>query len=67
MIGDRDIVNVGDGLTRMEVETRAAEVACKILRKEGRRLGKGRNGLTRDEVDKGVCIPLSGESCLPIA
>ena len=43
MLGEREIVNVGDGLTRMEVETRAADEACQILRKEGRRLGNGRN------------------------
>ncbi len=41
-VGERDIVEVGDGLTRMEVETRAADEACKILRREGRRLGKGK-------------------------
>ena len=46
-VGEREIVNVGDGLSRMEVETRAADEACKVLRREGRKLGKGR-GQTMD-------------------
>ncbi len=55
-VGDREIVNVGDGLTRIEIETRAADEACKTLRMEGRRLGKGRNGIAGGKVDREVCI-----------
>lgn len=39
-IGDREIVQVGDGISKMEVETRAAAEAILILGKEGRRLPK---------------------------
>lgn len=52
MLGEREIVNVGDGLTRMEVETRAADEACKILRTEGRTLGKGRNDTAHEVEDE---------------
>ena len=50
-VGERDIVTVGDGLSRMEVETRAADEACKILRREGRRLGKGRTQTVDEEIE----------------
>ena len=36
----------------MEVETRAADEACRILRREGRRLGKGRNKV-QEKVEEG--------------
>ena len=37
MVGEREVVSVGDGLSKMEVQTRAAEIACDVLRKEGKR------------------------------
>ncbi|KAL8841622.1 MAG: hypothetical protein Q9170_000836 [Blastenia crenularia] len=39
-VGDREVVRVGDGISVMEVETRAAEVAVRILKVE--RLGMGK-------------------------
>lgn len=42
MIGEREVAQVGDGLSKMEVQTRAAEMACEILRKENRGPGKSR-------------------------
>lgn len=33
IVGERPIVRVGDGLSTMEVQTRAADVACSILRR----------------------------------
>ena len=57
-VGEREIVESGDGFTRMEVETRAADEACKILKKEGRRLGKGKGWRVElkrgDEVEEEV-------------
>ena len=57
LMGDREIVNIGDGLARMEVETRAADEACKILRREGRKLGKGRNTLAEEGAVEVSTIP----------
>ena len=42
MVGEREVVHVGDGLSPMEVQTRAADEACTILRAEGRRARGGR-------------------------
>ena len=44
MVGEREVVHVGDGLSPMEVQTRAADEACVVLRKEGRRARGGRGG-----------------------
>jgi len=38
MVGDREAVRVGDGLSVMEVQTRAADEACRIMRREGRKI-----------------------------
>lgn len=38
MLGERLLVQVGDGLSVMEVQTRAADAACKLLRAEGREI-----------------------------
>lgn len=35
LVGDREVVSVGDGRVAMEVQTKAADAACRILRKEG--------------------------------
>ena len=48
-VGEREVVEVRNGLTRMEVETRAADEACRVLRGEGRRVGKGRKSWRGDE------------------
>lgn len=42
MVGDREIVRVQDGISVLEVETRAAAEAVQILELEGRRLPKRR-------------------------
>ena len=42
MVGEREVLHVGDGLSAMEVQTRAADEACVILRAEGRRARGGR-------------------------
>lgn len=39
-VGEREIVQVRDGISRLEVETRAAAEAVRILEMEGRRLPK---------------------------
>ena len=39
-VGDREVAACGDGLKTMEVQARAAELACQVLREEGRVLGK---------------------------
>lgn len=39
-VGDREVAACGDGLKMMEVQARAAELACQVLREEGRVLGK---------------------------
>ncbi|KAK4697136.1 endoribonuclease Dicer, partial [Lecanoromycetidae sp. Uapishka_2] len=38
MVGQRQVVRVDDGLSVMEVQTRAADAACKVLRGEGREI-----------------------------
>lgn len=43
-VGERPIVRVGDGLSPMEVETRAADETCSILRRERSTSGKGSSG-----------------------
>ena len=43
-VGERPIVRVGDGLSTKEVETRAADVACSILRRERSVSGNGGSG-----------------------
>ena len=45
LVGEREVVKVGDGLGLMEVQTRAAEKACNILRME--------RGNSRGERSKG--------------
>ena len=35
VIGNRNVVGVGDGLSVLEVQTRAADEACKVLKGEG--------------------------------
>lgn len=42
MVGEREVAHVGDGISAMEVQTRAADEACVILRREGRRARGGR-------------------------
>ncbi len=42
IVGERELVRVGDGLSPMEVQTRAADEACKIMRAEGRKARGGR-------------------------
>ena len=42
MVGEREVLHVGDGLSAMEVQTRAADEACVVLRAEGRRARGGR-------------------------
>lgn len=37
LVGEREVGRVGDGLSKMEVQTRAADLACTVLRKEGKR------------------------------
>ena len=37
LVGKREVGRVGDGLSKMEVQTRAADLACTVLRKEGKR------------------------------
>lgn len=44
IVGERTIVRVGDGLSTMEVQTRAADVACSILRRERSLSGHGGSG-----------------------
>ncbi len=39
IVGERSIIRVGDGLSTMEVQTRAADEACKVLRQEKSILG----------------------------
>ena len=41
IVGERPILSVGNGLGTMELETRAADEACKILRRERSMAGKG--------------------------
>lgn len=41
IVGERQIVRVGDGFSTMEVQTRAADEACKILRQERSTSGDG--------------------------
>ena len=41
IVGDRLLSRVGDGLSTTEVQTRAADEACNILRSERSMLGKG--------------------------
>ncbi|KAL9596168.1 MAG: hypothetical protein Q9219_005988 [cf. Caloplaca sp. 3 TL-2023] len=48
LVGEREVARVGDGISVMEVETRGAEEAAQVLRKEGRRIGKKRR-LDNDE------------------
>lgn len=44
IVGERPIVRVGDGLSTMEVQTRAADVACSILRRERSNWGNESSG-----------------------
>ena len=41
IVGETPVVKVGDGLSTMEVQTRAADEACKILRRERSTSGNG--------------------------
>lgn len=41
IVGERTILTVGDGLSTMEVQTRAADEACNILRRERSISGNG--------------------------
>ena len=41
IVGKRSFIRVGDGLSTMEVQTRAADETCKILRQERSTLGNG--------------------------
>lgn len=40
LVGEKEVAACGDGLKSMEIQTRAAELACQVLREEGRVLGK---------------------------
>ena len=51
MVGEREVVHIGDGLSPMEVQTRAADEACVILRAEGRRARGGR-GSGDDDLER---------------
>lgn len=42
LVGEREVARVGDGVSVMEVETRAAEEAVRVLEGEGAGLGKKR-------------------------
>ncbi|KAL6717483.1 Dicer-like protein 2 [Lecanora helva] len=46
-VGEREVAYVGDGMSVAEVKVRAAEVACGVLRREGK--GKGRGGVEGKE------------------
>ena len=50
MVGEREVAHVGDGISAMEVQTRAADEACVVLRKEGKRARGGR-GSGDDDLD----------------
>lgn len=50
-VGERKLVGVGDGLSIMEVQTRAADTACGILRTEG---ASARNGLNQQDLHAGM-------------
>lgn len=50
IVGERPILRVGDGLSTMDVQTKAADEACKILRRERSIPGNGGN---RQVVDAG--------------
>lgn len=50
-IGAGKLVGVGDGLSIMEVQTRAADAACGILRTEG---ASARNGLNQQDLHAGM-------------
>ena len=52
LVGEREVVRVGDGLGRMEVQTRAADVACGILKGEAGRGGEGGKDETKEEEEK---------------
>ncbi|KAL2040995.1 hypothetical protein N7G274_006453 [Stereocaulon virgatum] len=49
LVGEREVVRVGDGLGRMEVQTRAADVACGILKGEAKAVGGGGADRTKGE------------------
>lgn len=55
MLGDTKVVSVGDGLSSMDVQTRAAGEACKILRREGRRI-RNNMGYSNQEAEDGVQV-----------
>ena len=40
LVAEKEVATCGDGLKTMEVQTRAAELACQVLREAGRVLGK---------------------------
>lgn len=50
-VGEKPVATVGDGVTVMEVETRAAKEAVRVLETEGARLGKKRK---EDGLDVGL-------------
>lgn len=52
-VGDREVARVGDGVSVLEVETKAAEEAVRVLEGEGARLGKKKK---KEEKGDGECV-----------
>lgn len=61
MVGEREVSHVGDGISAMEVQTRAADEACVVLRAEGRRARGGRGSGDDDLEGKNVGEEEKGE------
>ena len=62
IVGGRTIATVNDGLRLLETQTRAAEVACKVLRDERLRETKGLHDASREHLEINSGSSSSGQS-----